>query len=186
MKLIIQTGTHLVLLLLVLFAGSSIAAAQTSVGTLNVELQNGSGLQLVFQSDSSGVTLGNPGTAVSTLAFGTVSEYGALGANISRTTGTSNFTVSTPFDVSVEQSGTNSASYTLSAALAAAAPAGITFQVDSVTLSTSSQTISTTNSYGGNVAHTLSAVVSTSASGAGGPTTGTQLTSTINFTATAN
>lgn len=187
MKHFTQPGRYLALLLLMAVTGVMAAAGQTtSVGTLNVELQNGSGLQLVFQTDASGVTLGNPGTAASTLAFGTVSEYGALGANIARTVGTSTFTISTPFDVNVQESGTSSASYTLAAALASAAPTGITFQVDSVTLSTSSQTISTTSSYGGNVAHTLSAVVSTSASGAGGPTTGTQLTSTIDFTATAN
>src|SRR5579875_2438527 len=186
MKRFTQIRSYFTLLLLALLAGSSIASAQTSVGTLNVELQNGSGLQLVFQSDASGVTLGNPGTSAATLAFGTVSEYGSLGANITRTVGTSSFTVSTPFDVNVEESGTTSASYTLSAQLSAAAPTGITIEVDSVALSTSSQTISTTGSYGSNVAHTLSAVISTSASGAGGPTTGTQLTSTIDFTATAN
>jgi hypothetical protein len=173
------------LLLLVLVATAS-AAAQSTTGTLNVELENGSGLIMVFNSDASGVTLGNPGTSAATLAFGTVSEYGALGTGITRTVGTSSFTVSTPFDVSVEESGTTSSSYSLAAALSAAAPTGITIEVDSVTLSTTSQTVSTTSSYGGNVAHTLSAVVSTSASGAGGPTTGTQLTSTINFTATAN
>lgn len=187
MKHFAQFGNRLALLLAITLAGTLAAAAQTtSTGTLNVELQNGSGLQLVFQTDASGVTLGNPGTAASTLAFGTVSEYGSLGTNVTRTTGTSNFTVSTPFDINVEVSGISSANYTLSAALAATAPTGITLKVDSVSLTTSSQTISTTSSYGSNVSHTLSAVISTAASGAGGPTTGTQLTSTINFTATAN
>jgi len=173
-------------LLLLVTVATVGAVAQSTTGTLNVELENGSGLIMVFNSDASGVTLGNPGTSAATLAFGTVSEYGSLGTGVTRTIGTSSFTVSTPFDVNVEESGTTSSTYSLAAALSATAPTGITIEVDSVTLSTTSQTVSTTSSYGGNIAHTLSAVVSTSASGAGGPTTGTQLTSTINFTATAN
>jgi hypothetical protein len=171
-----------------LAAGTSAAlAAQTSSsGTLNVVLQNGTGLQMVLNSDSSGVTLGNAGTSSATLGFGTVGAYGTPATNVTRTNQTSTFTVSTFFDVEVAESGLSSTSYTLAASLSSTAPTGLTVQVDSVTLSTTSATISTSGSYSTNVRHTLSVVVSTAASGSGGPTTGTQLSSTINLVATSN
>lgn len=158
----------------------------TSSGTLSVQLQNGSGLQMVLYTDPSGVSLGNSGTSSATLAFGNVGAYGTLNSNVTRVNGASSFTVSTPFDVNVQVSGISSTSYTLTASLASAAPTGVTIQVDSVSLTTSSQSIQTNGSYGSNVSHTLSAVILTAASGSGGPTTGTQLTSTINFVATSN
>lgn len=157
----------------------------TANGSLSVQLQNGSGLQMVLNSDPSGVALGNSGTASASLAFGTVGAYGALSPNVTRVNGASSFTVSTPFDVNVLVSGISSSSYTLGAALSVLTP-GVSFQVDSVTLTTSSQSIQTNAAYGTNVSHTLSAVISTAASGSGGPTTGTQLSAIISFVATAN
>jgi len=172
-------------------AATAIAAARaqshpTSSGSLSVQLQNGSGLQMVLYTDPSGVSLGNSGTSSASLGFGNVSAYGTLNANVTRTIGTSTFTVSTPFDVNVQVSGVSSGNYTLTASLASAAPTGVTLQIDSVTLTTSSQSVQTNGSYGNNVSHTFSAVVSTAGSGSGGPATGTQLTSTVNFVATAN
>lgn len=177
------------LLAIAVLAGGTLCLAQTKpsgTGTLSVALQNGSGLQFVFNSDSSGVTLGNAGTSAASLGFGTVSAYGTPAAGVTLTNGTSSFTVSTKFDVNVSQSGLTSTSYTMTAALAAAAPTGVTLQIGSTTLTTSSQTIQTTGSYGSNTPYTLNAVILTAASGSGGPTTGTQLTSTINFTVTSN
>jgi hypothetical protein len=170
-------------------AGVAVANAQshpTSAGSLSVQLQNGSGLQMVLYSDPSGVSLGNSGTSSASLGFGNVAAYGTLNSNVTRTNGSSSFTVSTPFDVNVQVSGVSSSNYTLTASLASAAPTGVTLQIDTVTLTTSSQSIQTNGSYGNNVSHTFSAVVSTAGSGSGGPTTGTQLTSTVNFVATAN
>jgi len=97
-----------------------------------------------------------------------------------------NFTVRTIFDVNVIEGGLTSANYTLTAALAAAAPTGFAYQVDAVTLTTVAQTITTTGAYNADVAHNLSLVVSTAAPGAGGPAVGTPITATLNFTATAN
>lgn len=170
-----------------LVAGTCAAqAANTSSGTLNVVLQNGSGLQMVLNTDASGVTLGNAGTSSATLGFGTVGAYGTLATNVTRTNQTNTFTISTFFDADVSESGLSSSGYTLAASLSSTAPTGLTVQIDSVTLSTTSATISTSGSYSTNVRHTLSVVVSTAASGSGGPTTGTQLTSTINLVATSN
>ncbi len=169
--------------------GALSAAAQnpSASGSLSVQLQNGSGLQMVLYSDPSGVTLGNSGTASASLAFGNVSAYGALSTNVTRTNGTGSFTVSTPFDINVQVSGLGSPSYTLSGELSTALPTGVTLEVDSVTLSnTVSTPIQKAEPYGSNVSHTLSAVISTSASGSGGPPTGSTITTTINFVATAN
>jgi len=165
--------------------GISAQTHPTASGSLSVQLQNGSGLQMVLYSDPSGVTLGNSGTSSASLAFGNVAAYGTLATNVTRTNGTNSFTVSTPFDINVQASGLSSTSYALSATLSSAAPTGVTLQLDTVTLTTTSQTLPNSGSYGTNVSHTLSAVILTAASGSGGPTTGTQLTSTINLVATA-
>jgi leucyl aminopeptidase len=70
--------------------------------------------------------------------------------------------------------------------LAAAAPTGLSYKVDAVTLTTVSQTIQVNGAYNADIAHNLDLVVSTAAPGAGGPAVGTPITTTINFTATAN
>lgn len=159
----------------------------TASGTLNVQLLNGSGLVMTFQSDANGVALGNSGTSSASLAMGNVSAAGALSSGVTRTAASSaSFTVSTPFDVVVQQSGLSSMSYTLSAYLAAAAPTGLTYLIDSVPLSTTSTPITKTGSYGATAAHALEITVSTASSSSGGPQVATPLTSTINFTATSN
>ena len=84
------------------------------------------------------------------------------------------------------QGGLTSTTYTLTANLAAAAPTGLSYKVDAVTLTTVSQTIQTNGAYNADVAHNLDLIVSTAAPGAGGPAVATPLTTTINFTATAN
>lgn len=173
-------------LLAAILAAAPLRAQTTGSGTLNVSLQNGSGLVMLIYSDSNGVSLTNSGTNAATLAFGTIGAYGSLPTNVTRTNQATTFTVSTYFDVNVADSGVTSSNYTLSAKLSSAAPTGVTIQLGSVTLTTTSQNISTTNSYGTNVQETLSAIISTAASGSGGPTTGTQLTDTINLVATSN
>lgn len=159
---------------------------QSATGTLNVQLTNSPALIMVFNSDSAGVTLGNAGTAAVTASLGTVADYKSPSAGMTQTNGSTSFTVSTRFDVYVEMGGSSSASYSLAASLATAAPTGISVKLDSTTLSTTSQTVSTGGTYFSDAAHTVSFVVSTGPSGSGGPATGTQLTSTINLTATAN
>ena len=172
---------------LLLAAASARAQNPTASGVINATLVNKNGISLVFDTDPAGVTLGAAGTSAATLNFGTVSAFGPLSAGVTRPTVTAtNYTVATIFDVLVEQGGLNSNSYTLSANLAAAAPTGFAYQVDAVTLTTAAQNVQTNGTYGTNIAHNLSLVISTAAPGAGGPAVGTPLTTTINFTATAN
>lgn len=168
------------------FIPPAAARPQTATGALSVQLTNSSALVMVFNSDASGVALGNTGTSAVTLGFGTVADYKVPSAGVTETSGSSTFTVSSPFDVYVEMGGSSSTSYSLAAALAATAPTGLSVKLDSTTLSTTAQTFSTNGTYFSNVPHTVSFVLSTAASGSGGPATGTQLTSTIDLTATAN
>jgi hypothetical protein len=170
-----------------LMCGASLVAQTTASGVINGTLINKNGISIQFDSDPAGVTLGAAGTNAATANFGTVSAFGPLSAGVTRPSVTAaNFTVRTIFDVQVIQGGLNSTTYTLTANLAAAAPTGMNYKVDAITLTTISQTIQANGTYNIDVAHNLDLIVSTAAPGAGGPAVGTPLTTTINFTATAN
>ena len=170
-----------------LMSGASLLAQTTTTGVINGTLINKNGISIQFDSDPAGVTLGADGTNAATVNFGTVSAFGTLAAGVTRPSVTAaNFTVRTIFDVQVIQGGLNSLTYTLTANLAAAAPTGMNYKVDAVTLTTASQTVQVNGVYNTDIAHNLDLVVSTAAPGAGGPAVNTPITTTINFTATAN
>ena len=159
----------------------------TATGTINATLINKNGIAIVFNSDAAGVALGSTGSSAATLNFGTISAFGTLAAGVTRTGITAaNFTVRTIFDVHVTQGGLTSTTYTLSANLAAAAPTGFTYLIDGVTLTTGAQTLQTNGAYATDIPHNLDLRVLRAAPGAGGPAVGSPITSTINFTATAN
>lgn len=161
--------------------------AQTASGMINGTLINKNGISLVFDNNGAGVALGNAGTSAATANFGTISAFGGLATGVSRLPVTAgSYTVQTTFDVNVIEGGLTSANYTLTANLAAAAPTGFSYQIDTVTLTTTAQTITATGTYNNDVAHNLGLVVSTAAPGAGGPAVGSPISATINFTATAN
>lgn len=174
--------------LAILFAASALFAQNpTATGVINATLINKDGITLIFDSDPQSVTLGGTGTSAASLSFGNVSAFGPLAAGVTRPTVTAtNYTVRSLFDIQVIQGGLTSTTYTLQAQLAAAAPTGISYRVDAITLSTAAQTLQTTATYGIDIQHSLDLVISKAAPGAGGPATGTPLTTTINFTATAN
>ena len=163
------------------------AQKPTASGTINATLINWNGISLVFDSDPSGVTLGANGSSNASLNFQTISASGTLSPGVTRTASTSSsFTVTTYFDVKVIEGGLNSTGYTLTANLASAAPQGLTYQVDSVALTTGSQSISTNGTYNTDVKHALNLQVSTASPTTTGPAINTPLTATINFVATAN
>src|SRR5579884_89013 len=170
-----------------LLLGGAAFGQTTATGVINATLINKSGITLQFDTDPAGATLGAPGTSAASLNFGSVSAFGPLSGGVTRPSVTAgNYTVRTVFDVQVTQGGLNSTTYTLTANLAAAAPTGLSYKVDTVTLTTASQTIQNNGTYNTDVAHNLDLVVSTAAPGAGGPAVGTPITTVINFTATAN
>jgi hypothetical protein len=158
------------------------SAAATATGTLGVTATVAASIKLVFNTDASGVTLGGTGTNAATLAFGTVSAYGAIAnPNITRTViaGTS-FTVSSPFDVNVVKANSSSANYTLTAQLASA-DATDTWVVGGVTVTNASAaSITATGAYTTNVPFVLALTVPNSVADT------TVIGNTINFTATAN
>lgn len=177
---------NLAMLALMLTAASALAQT-TATGVINATLVNKNGISLQFDTDAAGVTLGAAGTNAATANFGSVSAFGPLSGGVTRPTVTAaSYTVRTIFDVQVVQGGLTSTTYTLTANLAAAAPTGLNYKVDAVTLSTASQTIQVNSAYNTDIAHNLDLVVSTAAPGAGGPAVNTPITTTINFTATAN
>jgi len=176
-------------LAVLLLAGTGLRAqSPTATGVINGTLINKDGIALVFDTDPAGVALGNSGTAAASANFGVVSAFGPIAtAGVTRPSVTAaNFTVRTIFDVQVTQGGLNTTTYTLAANLAAAAPTGFTYKVDTVTLTTTAQTIQNNGAYSADVPHNLDLIISTAAPGAGGPAVNTPITTTINFTATAN
>ena len=173
--------------LIVIFAAAlmmtSLAAAQTTAtGTLTVTAKVADSINLVFNSDGSGVALSSgAGTNAAALDFGTVSAFGTLATNVSRPSVTaSNFTVSTPVDVLVTKTNSASANYTLTTQLSTADAVNTWAANGNTFTNASSATATATGAYGSNVAVTLAITIPfTTASG-------TTISNTVNFLATAN
>jgi hypothetical protein len=171
--------------LLTIFAAlmmiSSAAVAQTATGTLTVTATVNGSIQLVFNSDAAGVALASgAGTNTATLAFGNVSAFGAIAGGIVRSTTATNFTVSSAVDVLVSKTNSASANYKLTAQLGSA-DAVNTWQVGGVTVtSAAAATVAATGTYASNSNFPVAITVPfTTASG-------TAISNTINYTATAN
>jgi hypothetical protein len=162
-------------------------SSATATASLNVEEINQPGISIFLAADASGAPV-TGGAFNASLNFGTVGAAGALPTGVTRPAVTaSSFTVATIVDIDVEKSGGfSSSNYTMRAALAAGTPTGLTYLADGVTLTTSSQTITSTGSYNTNQPYTLDIVISTASPGSGGPSVGSLLSDTIDFTATAN
>ena len=172
-------------LLLTIFAAlmmiSSAAVAQTTAsGTLTVTATVTGSINLVFNSDGGGVALGGAGTSTATLAFGNVSAFGAISAGIVRSTTATNFTVSSAVDVLVTKTNSTSANYSLTAQLGSA-DAVNTWTVGGVGVTNAAAApITATGTYGSNSNFPVAITVPfTTASG-------TLISNTINYVATAN
>lgn len=157
------------------------ATGETASGTLGVTATVQSSISLVFDSDASGVTLGGSGTNAATLGFGNVYATGlGCATNVTCTPGASTFTVSTPFDVKVSKFNLTSSNYTLTAQLNAA-DASNTWKVGGNTVTSgSAATLTSTGAYASDVPYTLALTISNTAA------SGTAISNTVNFTATAN
>src|SRR4029077_10880446 len=172
-------------MLLTIFAAlmmiSSAAVAQTATGTLTVTATVNGSINLVFNSDASGVALSSgAGTNAATLAFGNVSAFGPISAGIVRSTTATTFTVSSAVDVLVSKTNSASANYTLKAQLGAA-DAVNTWTVGGIAVSNAAQsTLTATGTYAANSNFPVAITVPfTTASG-------TLISNTINYVATAN
>lgn len=158
----------------------------TATAKIELQLIFQPGISVFFVRDASGVPVAGGGFNAA-VDFGTVSAYGSLPAGASRpAVSSSSYSIRTPIDIDVENSGVTSSNYTMQAALAAPAPAGISYAVNGTTLTSSLQTVTSTGAYDANQAYNLDVIVSTSDSGSGGPAVGSPLSDTLDFTATAN
>src|SRR6266851_1625974 len=174
-------------LMILVFAAvmSSFAAAQagsTASGTLSVSATVTGSISLVFNTDTAGgvpLTSGN-GTSAASLAFGNVSAFGTLAANITRTVAANTFTVSTPVDVFVSKFNSNSATYRLTAQLVT--PDAVnTWSVGGVAVSNATAaTVTTTGAYASNNALAVAITIPFTS------TSGTSISNQINYTATSN
>jgi hypothetical protein len=177
MKVKLFTG-----LMLVVFATllSVPAFATSASGTVAVTATVGSSVSLTFVTDPSGITLGGTGTSAATISFGSVQAYGGVvPANVTKTVnGTTNWKLSTPFDVVVQVANQTSSNYTLTAQLNTA-DAVNTWQIGAATItSASAASLTATGTYGTTV-YTLNLTIPFSeAAGA--------ISNTLNFVATAN
>jgi hypothetical protein len=171
---------RIAIMVLLVSCGSGMLAAQTGSGTLNATLVNKSGIAILFDSNPSGVPLGGAGTSAASLNFGTVAMYMATppaGVTLTRTS--TDFTVSSPFNIYVVVGGITSASYSLQAALQAA-PGAYSYKFDGMAMSTTSSTVVAADpNYNTDVPHTLSLTIpSTAPAGV--------VSNTVNFVVTAN
>ncbi len=158
----------------------SFASAQTANGILTVTATVQGSISLVFNSDAAGVVLGGSGTNAATLAFGNVSAFGAPPAGVVVTTAANSFTVSSAVDVNVSKTNSASANYKLTAQLGS--PDAVnTWQVGGVTVTNASAaTITATGTYAANSNFPVAITIPfTTASG-------TLISNTINYSATAN
>lgn len=177
MKLKLLAG--LTVLGFVALASSPVFATSAS-GTVAVTATVASSVSLTFATDPSGITLGGTGTSAATIAFGAVQAYGGtVPANVTKTVnGTTNWTLSTPFDVVVQVANQTSSNYTLTAQLNTA-DANNTWKIGATTItSASAATLTATGAYG-TTSYTLGLTIPF-AEAAG------SISNTLNFVATAN
>jgi hypothetical protein len=155
------------------------AAATSTTGTMAVTATPAASISLTFVSDGSGIALGNSGTSAVTMAFGTVQAFGGtVPAGVTKTvSGTTSWSLSTPFDVVVSIANQVSLNYTLTAGLQNA-DAVNTWQIGSTTLTLTPATLTTTGAYG-TTPYTFKLTIPFSEAAG-------NITNTINFTATAN
>ncbi len=146
-------------MLLVLLAGATAAQAQDATGTLAVSFTVASSFQLVVNQAPGGVALTGGGTSAASADLGTVSYYGGCTtAGVTCTQAPPNLSVTTTFAVRVDSASSSSANYRLDASLAAA-DATNTWRVNTVTLSTTAQTVRASSAYGTDVIQNLEILV---------------------------
>lgn len=167
------------LLAVVFGLGVQSTSATSSTGTVAVTATTVASVSLTFVTDVAGITLGSSGTSAATLAFGSVQAYGgSVPANVTKTVnGTTNWSLSTPFDVVVQVANQTSSNYTLTAALQTA-DATNTWALGATNLSTTAATLTSTGAYG-STAYTFKLTIPFSAAAGA-------ISNTLNFTATAN
>ena len=158
---------------------SRVASATSTTGTVAVTATTVASVSLTLVGDAAGITLGNSGTSAASVSLGSVQAYGGtVPTGITRTlNGTTNWSLSIPFDVVVEVANQTSSNYTLTAALQTV-DATNTWQLGSTSLTTRPATLTSVGAYGSTPYTLVLTMPFTVAARA--------ISNTINFTATAN
>lgn len=119
--------------LVAMFAVPTFVEAQdTSAGTLTVTGTVVSSISLTIES--AGGTLSGDGTNDATSALGSISKFGALPTNFTRTSTASTWTLASSVGVTVLKANSASTAYTLNAKLSTAPATGVIWTLHSVVL----------------------------------------------------
>jgi hypothetical protein len=132
-------------LVVAVLAIPSFAMADTASGTLVVTGTVASSITVIIES---GGTFTGGSTNTGTSALGTISKYGAIPANFTRSTTSSNWTLATTVGVRVEKANSISTVYTLNASLLTAPAGGVTWTLNAVALTTGVQALGSGFTYG--------------------------------------
>ncbi len=153
---------------------SSLVVSMTVQSSISLEFVNvaGAGTQ-----GTCSITGANTSTA--SVNFGIASIAGDNQSCVSFSKQGPNYTLSNNIYALVTQSNLTSSNYSLTASLGTAPPTGVTWAINSATLTTASTSLTTAGSYGSNYAMYLQVTVANTAA------TG-NIGTTINLTATAN
>lgn len=126
-------------------------------GSASAQRGGGLPITLTFQSVSGGLPVSGAGTPVASLDFGNVSAYKPLGPGVSRSSTSTDYTISTQFGVRVTKAGGPSPNYTLRARLISAH--ALTWEIGGVAMSTTYATVAYTQPYASTISHSLAFVV---------------------------
>jgi hypothetical protein len=119
------------------------------------------GLNLTFHTVAGGVTITGSGTNDASMTLGTVSKYGSIGPDVTRTLGGSDYTMSTLLGVRVTKDiGDSTTTYTLRARLLSSSV--LTWKVNDITLTTSLTTVASTQAYATTYSHTMGLLIADS------------------------
>ncbi|HLX00301.1 MAG TPA: hypothetical protein VKR82_16800 [Candidatus Acidoferrales bacterium] len=169
----------LALLAIAVSFGVQPAHATVATGTVAVSATVSASVSLTFVTDGSGILLGGTGTSAATISFGAVQAYGGVvPANVTKTlNGTTNWSLTTPFDVVVQVANQTSSNYTLTATLQST-DATNSWDIGATAITTTPATLTSVGTYG-STSYTFKLTIPFSAAAS-------TISNTITFTATAN
>lgn len=120
---------------------SFVQAQDTASGTLTVTGTVESSISLTIES--AGGTFSGGGTNAATTSLGSISKFGAVPTNFTRTSTATTWTLASNIGVTVLKSNSTSASYTLNAKLSTAPATGVVWSVNELALNASTVTAMT-------------------------------------------
>lgn len=116
-------------------------AQDTASGTMQVTGTVVSSISMTIES--AGGTFSQGGTNAALTDLGSISKFGALPTNFSRTTTSSTWTLASSVGVTVEKANSASTAYTLNAKLSTAPATGVVWKVNAFTLNAATVTAMT-------------------------------------------